>query len=210
MDSTALISLHEDILRVDAEDSGKESRCVLFLVHVLCLIEHYRYKRRILFYLLSHVTAWSTISLRLALLASTSSVQEASKLSLVAPLIQELSTGSTESLLVGLDQTQRQVYINGLLSGFRYMEAPSATGPMGLVFPALLELVRKALSEPEEEMTLHEVPSTMKMVLPALQTSQRLDLSQLLLSMSELSGQVCCVSASLFANVLTAKSETNH
>jgi hypothetical protein len=180
------------------------------IVHVLCLIEHCRYKRRILFYLLSHVTAWPTISLRLALLASTSSVQEPSKLSLVAPLIQELSTGSTGSLLAGLGQIQRQVYINSLLSGFRYMEASSVVGHMGLVFPALSELVRRALSEPEEETTLREVPATMKMVLPALQTSQRLELCQLLLSMPGPSGQVRCVSALLFANLLTAKSETNY
>lgn len=174
-------------------------------VHVPCLTEYCRYKRRILCYLLSHVIAWPTISLKLALLACTSSVQDASKLSLIAPLIQELSTGNTESLLAGLDRTQRQIYINGLLSGFHYMEASSIASPMGLVFPALSELVRKALSVPEEEIALCEVPATMKMVLPALQPGQRLELCQLLLSMSNPSGQVCRISALLFASVLTAK-----
>jgi hypothetical protein len=79
-----------------------------------------------------------------------------------------------------------------------------------LVFPALSELVRKALSEPEEEMSLREVPATMKIVLPVLQTGQRLELCQLLLSMLPPSGQVRCVSALLFANVLTAKPESRH
>jgi hypothetical protein len=146
----------------------------------------------------------------LALLASTNSVQEAGKLLLLSPLIQELSIGSTESLLVGLDQTQQQAYVNGLLSAFRYTEVSSISGPLSLVFSTFLELVRKALSEPEKAVALRGVPSTMQMILPALQTSQRLELSQLLLSMPEPAGKVYLAFILFFANVLTAESETNN
>lgn len=114
---------------------------------------------------------------------------------MVAPIVQELSQGSTETVLAGLDQAQQQVYVSGLLSAFGCMEASVIAAPMGSVFPALLELVRKALSEPDKEVALRGAPATMQMVIPALFTTQRLQLCHLLISMNEPAGQVCSLLA---------------
>lgn len=170
VDATTLISLHEDILHVTSEDPGKDSR----------------YRKRILSYILSHATAWPSPSLQLALLACTSSVQDVNKLPLVAPLIEKLSMGDAEVLLTGLDQDQRQIYINSLLSTLDCIDSSNS----GLVFPALLELVRKGLSNPEKESALRGAPIAMKAVTLVLQTSQKLELCHLLLSLTENFDQV--------------------
>ena len=166
-----LINFHEDILQVISDDSGKESR----------------YKRRIISYLLSHATAWPRLSLRLALIACTSMVQDISKLSLLAPLIEELSKSEIGTLLAGWDGAQQQAYVNGILSAFNDMD-PSAASP---VFPALLELVRKALSDPDKESNLRGVFGTIKVVTATIQINQRLEICHLLLSLTEHVDQVC-------------------
>lgn len=158
-------------------------------------------------YLLSHATAWPNIGLRLALLASTSPVRDATKLSLVAPLIQELSVGGADTLLAELDLPQQRVYVNGLLSAFHYTAMSEIAGSMGLVFPALLKLVHEALLGPKKETILSGVPSTVKMTLPALVASQRLELCNLLISMAEPTVQVCCVSDHPASTFLTGETE---
>ncbi|KIM29205.1 hypothetical protein M408DRAFT_120332 [Serendipita vermifera MAFF 305830] len=165
VDAGVLISVHEDILQIVDEDSGKDSR----------------YKRRILSYLLSHVAAWPSSSLRLALLACTSSIQDTSKLSLVASLIEELSKVETDIFLAGLEQEQQQVYVNSLLSAFNCADS-SAVGPL---FPALLELVRRALSNKETERALHGASSVIKTMGPSLPSTQKLEICHLLLSLAD-------------------------
>ncbi|KAG8835932.1 snoRNA-binding rRNA-processing protein utp10 [Serendipita sp. 399] len=148
LDVGAIASLHQEILQVDEDDTGKLSR----------------HKQRVLSYLFSHACGWPNLQVRLAILESTSAIKTTSRLPLLHHLIIELSQRDPAELLEALQPTQRQVYVDRLLLALETFSPEQVEADMPTLLPSLFDILKTYVLDPERLAPLQGIMGAMRSI----------------------------------------------